>query len=298
MTFGDGASTFYPLVGLDVSAHEVSHGYTEQNSGLIYDNQSGGMNEAFSDIAGEAADNFFRGAPDFLVGAEIFKAPGQALRYMYDPPLDGISIDHFDDYNNNIDVHYTSGIYNKAFWALATTAGWDAETAFRVFANANRDYWIPNETMLNGSCKVEQAADDNGYDVADVSAAFAIVGLDCDGGGGTQTYTNNIDYAIPDPGQVNSPLVVSGRTGNAPDDAQVHVEILHTYRGDLSVNLVAPDGSVYRLKRPRANDSADNVIRTYTVDLSSESLNGTWRLRVRDRTNGDTGHIDTWSITF
>ncbi|MDY6889581.1 MAG: PepSY domain-containing protein, partial [Pseudomonadota bacterium] len=56
MTFGDGQSTFYPLVSLDVSAHEVSHGFTEQNSGLIYSGKSGGLNEAFSDMAGEAAE--------------------------------------------------------------------------------------------------------------------------------------------------------------------------------------------------------------------------------------------------
>jgi pseudolysin/vibriolysin len=298
MTFGDGFTTFYPLVGLDVSAHEVSHGYTEQNSGLIYDNQSGGMNEAFSDMAGEAADFFFRGAADFEVGAEIFKAPGEALRYMYDPPLDGRSIDNFADYNDSIDVHYSSGIYNKAFWALATTAGWDVESAFRTFANANRDYWVPNETMLQGACKVEQAATDNGYDATDVHAAFVLVGLDCGGGPSTQTYTNDTDYNIPDPGLATSVIGVSGRTGNAPADAKVHVEILHPFRGDLSINLVAPDGTARVLKRARPRDGADNVIATYTVNLSSEALNGNWKLRVRDRTSGNTGHIDTWSITF
>ena len=297
MTFGDGFTTFYPLVGLDVSAHEVSHGYTEQNSGLIYDNQSGGMNEAFSDMAGEAADFFFRGAADFEVGAEIFKAAGQALRYMYDPPMDGISIDNFADYNDNIDVHYTSGIYNKAFWALATSAGWDVESAFRVFANANRDYWVPAETMLGGACKVEQAATDNGYNVSDVHAAFVLVGLNC-GGPGTQTYTNDTDFNIPDPGQVTSTIGVAGRTGNAPADAEVHVEILHPYRGELAVNLVAPDGTIRALKRVRPRDSGDNVIATYTVDLSTEALNGNWRLRVKDRTAGNAGFIDTWSITF
>src|SRR3546814_9119715 len=91
MYFGDGASTFYPLVGLDVLAHEVSHGFTEQNSNLEYAYQPGGINEAFSDMAGEAAEFFFNGENDFLVGGEIFKAPGEALRYMEDPTLDGIS---------------------------------------------------------------------------------------------------------------------------------------------------------------------------------------------------------------
>ena len=73
MTFGDGATRFYPLVSLDVSSHEVSHGFTEQNSGLIYRGQSGGINEAFSDMAGEAAEAYFKEENDFLIGYSIFK---------------------------------------------------------------------------------------------------------------------------------------------------------------------------------------------------------------------------------
>src|SRR3546814_574538 len=131
MTFGDGASTFYPLVSLDVSSHEVSHGYTEQNSGLNYSGQSGGINEAFSDMAGEAAEYYFNGGSnDFLVGAQIFKGSG-ALRYMADPPQDGRSIGHADDYTSGMDVHYSSGVYNKAFYLLASKSGWNTETAFQ-----------------------------------------------------------------------------------------------------------------------------------------------------------------------
>ena len=81
MSFGDGASTFYPLVSADVAGHEVSHGFTEQHSNLTYSGQSGGMNEAFSDMGGEATENYWKGTNDFLVGTEIFKASG-ALRYM------------------------------------------------------------------------------------------------------------------------------------------------------------------------------------------------------------------------
>lgn len=146
MTFGDGLNTFYPLVSLDVSAHEVSHGFTEQTSGLIYAGQSGGINESFSDIAGEAAEFYARGSNDFLVGAEIFKAGNAALRYMADPPLDGLSIGHADDYYAGMDVHYSSGVYNKAFYLLATTQGWDVHNAFVLFATANQYFWYPSET--------------------------------------------------------------------------------------------------------------------------------------------------------
>src|SRR4051812_48362961 len=121
MSFGDGASTFYPLVSADVAGHEVSHGFTEQHSNLTYSGQSGGMNEAFSDMGGEATEYFWKGSNDFLVGEEIFKgAAGQALRYMANPPQDGGSIDNAANYNSSLDVHYSSGVYNKAFYLLAT----------------------------------------------------------------------------------------------------------------------------------------------------------------------------------
>jgi len=189
MTFGDGASTFYPLVSLDVGSHEVSHGFTEQNSNLTYADRSGGMNEAFSDMAGEAAEFFSRGSNDFLVGAEIFKSSG-ALRYMANPPQDGASIGNAADYYPGIDVHYSSGVYNKAFYLLAHKAGWDTRSAFKVFARANQLYWTPDVGFNEGACGVQTASTDLGYTTADVTSAFAAVGVTCgqpDTGGGTET---------------------------------------------------------------------------------------------------------------
>lgn len=115
---------------------------------------------------------------------------------------------------------------------------------------------------------------------------------------GTQTYTNTADYPTRDRGYVYSPITVSGRSGYAPRDTKVAVDVRHTYRGDLQIDLVAPDGSLYRLKNSSSRDSADNVIGTATVNLSSEQMNGTWQLRVYDRYSGDSGYINSWSITF
>jgi len=114
---------------------------------------------------------------------------------------------------------------------------------------------------------------------------------------GGQTYTNTTDYAINNNATVESPITVSGRTGNAPATSRVDVRIIHTYQGDLLVQLVAPDGSLYTLHN-RTGGGTDNIIASYTVNLSSEALNGTWRLRVNDNANGDTGYIDSWSVTF
>ena len=117
------------------------------------------------------------------------------------------------------------------------------------------------------------------------------------GGGGTQNYSNTADYAIRDRATVDSPITVSGRSGNAPSNAQVAVNIVHTYIGDLKVDLVAPDGSLYNIHN-RSGGSADNIVKTITLNLSSEALNGTWKLRVNDAYSGDTGYINSWSVTF
>ena len=184
MVFGDGDSYFYPFVVLDITGHEISHGFTEQHSGLEYFGQSGGMNEAFSDMAGEAVKYFDRGSNNFLVGDEIVKPEvvpllGPSLRDMCTPSNDGVSIDSARDYYDGLDVHYSSGVYNRAFCTLAKTAGWDTRKAFEVFHDANALYWGPLETFGGGACGVEQAAVDRGYPAADVTAAFAQVDVAC-----------------------------------------------------------------------------------------------------------------------
>ncbi len=112
-----------------------------------------------------------------------------------------------------------------------------------------------------------------------------------------QRYTNGTDVAVRDLATVESPIAVSGRTGSTPATASVDVTIRHTYEGDLEVDLVSPAGRVYVL-HDRTGGSADDVVGTFPVTLTSEPLNGTWRLRVDDDARGDTGTLDTWSIAF
>ncbi|MFG2619372.1 M4 family metallopeptidase [Streptomyces sp. NPDC048507] len=109
-------------------------------------------------------------------------------------------------------------------------------------------------------------------------------------------FENTNDYAINDNATVESPITVS-RSGNAPSTLKVDVDIKHTYVGDLKVDLVAPDGSVYNL-RNRTGGSADNIIQSFTVNASSEAASGVWKLRVADLASADTGKIDSWKLTF
>ncbi|MEO3978503.1 M28 family metallopeptidase [Streptomyces sp. CAU 1734] len=112
-------------------------------------------------------------------------------------------------------------------------------------------------------------------------------------------YENLADVAIPDNGAaVTSTVTVAGRTGNAPAALAVGVDVKHTWRGDVVIDLLAPDGTAYRLKNSSTNDSADNVITTFTVNASAEAANGAWKLRVQDVAAQDTGYIDSWKLTF
>ncbi|GAB3952246.1 M28 family metallopeptidase [Streptomyces sparsus] len=115
---------------------------------------------------------------------------------------------------------------------------------------------------------------------------------------GGDEYENTDDLAIPDNGPaVTSSINVTGRTGNAPTDLKVTVDIRHTYRGDLVLDLVGPGGTTYRLKNS-SNDSGDNLNTTYTVNASTQTANGTWRLRVQDVYSRDTGTLNSWKLTF
>ncbi|MDQ3402570.1 MAG: S8 family peptidase [Actinomycetota bacterium] len=110
---------------------------------------------------------------------------------------------------------------------------------------------------------------------------------------------NEGDVFIPDTGVNVSSAITFGAdcTGNGTTTAAVEVSITHTYRGDLVIDLLAPDGTAYRLKNSSGTDSADNVNTTYAVNLSSEVLKGTWKLQVRDIYRGDVGTINRWALT-
>jgi pseudolysin len=177
MYYGDGLNTFYPLTSLGVGAHEISHGFTSQHSNLTYEKQSGGLNESFSDMAAQAAEFYSTGHNTWEIGPEIFKANG-ALRYMADPSKDGHSIGNAKDYNDGLNVHYTSGVFNKLFYLLGTTKDWDTRKAFDVMINANMHYWTASSTFADAACGAVKAAKDLHYDVAAVTEASNGVGID------------------------------------------------------------------------------------------------------------------------
>lgn len=177
MTFGDGDTMMYPLVSLGVGAHEISHGFTEQHSGLEYFGQSGGMNEAFSDMAAQAAEFYSIGKSSWMIGPEIMKEGSgyDALRYMDKPSRDGMSIDTADDYYGGLDVHFSSGVFNHLFYLLANQPDWNIRKAFDVMVKANMDYWTPYSTFDEGGCGMLSAAQDLGFSLDDVKKSLSEV---------------------------------------------------------------------------------------------------------------------------
>ncbi|MFI6760960.1 S8 family peptidase [Micromonospora sp. NPDC050417] len=111
------------------------------------------------------------------------------------------------------------------------------------------------------------------------------------------TQTNGNDLTIPDNSTVESSITISGCARNGRTNATVAVNIVHTYKGDLVVSLIAPDGSAYVLHN-RAGGSTDNINQTFTVNLSSEPANGTWKLRVQDAATLDTGYLNSWTLAL
>ncbi|MFG2938608.1 M4 family metallopeptidase [Streptomyces sp. NPDC048282] len=408
MTYGDGSGNTHPLTALDVAAHEMSHGVTAATAGLTYSGESGGLNEATSDIfaaAVEFYENLPADVPDYLVGEKIdINGDGTPLRYMDKPSKDGASSDYWSPSLGGLDVHYSSGPANHFFYLLSEGSGaktvngvsYDSptydgqpvtgigiENAQRVWYRALTTYMTSSTNYAGARTATLQAAADlfGAYSpsylaVADAWAAinvgnrialgvnvapiadqisgigqavsfqtdayttnsgagltYTATGLpdgltisdtglisgtpttlgtsdvtvtvtDDTGASATERFSWQIAYVyanatrvdIPDnAAAVESPVTVTGRTGNASATTQVYVNIVHTYRGDLTVDLVGPNGTVYSLLN-RSGGSADNVDQTFTLDASAQPLSGTWKLRVQDHAAIDVGYIAQWRL--
>ncbi|MFG2545612.1 M4 family metallopeptidase [Streptomyces sp. NPDC048594] len=127
MTYGDGTGNTNPLTSLDVAGHEMSHGVTSNTAGLNYSGESGGLNEATSDVFGTGVEYFAKNSTDkgdYLIGEKIdINGDGTPLRYMDKPSKDGASKDYWSSGLGGVDVHYSSGPANHFFFLLAEGSG-------------------------------------------------------------------------------------------------------------------------------------------------------------------------------
>ncbi len=137
MTYGDG-NVFKTLVSLDVAAHEMAHGVCSSTAKLVYSGESGGLNEANSDIFATMVEFYAYGAAgkgtvipatggNWTMGEQL-ATPSypRPMRYMQKPSLDGRSPDAWSSTLATLDVHYSSGPMNRAFYFLSQGASTDA----------------------------------------------------------------------------------------------------------------------------------------------------------------------------
>jgi vibriolysin len=200
MVYGDGDGVQSTMLGLsaDVTTHELTHAVTSSESNLTYSGESGGLNEAMSDIFGAYCESYASGTwattnAVFMVGDDIWTpaTPGDALRYMYDPAKDGTSLDYWTSSAGSVDVHYSSGIANLAFKLLSTggthprskstinVTGIGVQKAGAIFYKANVDLMTASTTFAQAKTYTEQAATALGYtaEVASVTQAWQAVGV-------------------------------------------------------------------------------------------------------------------------
>jgi Zn-dependent metalloprotease len=302
MVYGDGNGVDSGMLGLsaDVTTHELTHAVTERESNLTYSGESGGLNEAMSDIFGAYCESYASGTwattnAVFMVGDDIWTpaTAGDALRYMYDPAKDGVSLDYWTSTAGSKDVHYSSGIANLAFTLLSkggthprgksttVVTGIGVQKAGAIFYKANVDLMTPSTTFAQARTYTEQAAatlyGTGAAEIASVTAAWQAVGV----GSGTtpppsctstivlsngQTITNisananewSCTYTLAVPsGASNLTFALSGGTGD----------------GDMYVKFgAAPTSSVYDC-RPYLGGNAE------TCTFASPSV-GTYYVKI------------------
>ncbi|MFJ4825546.1 M4 family metallopeptidase [Streptomyces bacillaris] len=206
MTYGDGEGDKKPLTSLDVAGHEMTHGLTSATADLNYSGESGGLNEATSDILGTSVEFFADNASDagdYLIGEKIdINGDGTPLRYMDQPSKDGSSADYWDENLGNLDVHHSSGVANHFFYLLAegsgkktingvdydsptadgsTLAGIGREKAYQIWYKALSVYMTSTTDYAGARVATEKAATDlfgaDSEELKAVSATWAAVNV-------------------------------------------------------------------------------------------------------------------------
>lgn len=213
MVYGDGDGVWAgPMVTMDITGHEMTHGVTQYEANLTYSGESGGLNEAVSDIFGALVERYADGnvtsSATWYIGEDTWTpgTSGDALRYMNNPTADGYSLDYYTSSAGSTDVHYSSGIANLAFYLLSeggahprlggtAMTGVGADKAAQIWYRALSTY-MTSSTSFSGArtATLSAASDLYGASSAEYTAvgdAWTLVGVSgtTTTGCGSYTYT-------------------------------------------------------------------------------------------------------------
>jgi bacillolysin/thermolysin len=227
MIYGDGGRIFLPLpLELDVVAHELTHGVTNSTSDLIYEGQSGALNESYSDVFGVLIDT-----ANWTLGEDVVKSPPfpvPVLRDMEDPTLGGLydpnnplagigQPSHVNEFANlpisrradNGGVHINSGIPNRAMFLVAQALG--RERTAQIYYRTLTQLLTPDSDFLDAARATQRAAQDL-YGQAEAQAvaqAFSGVGLDIGAGTAPPAQGEDPGPVVPgEPGGAGTPVPI------------------------------------------------------------------------------------------
>jgi len=189
MFYGNGRDAFSPLAGsLDVGGHEMSHGVIQNTAGLVYEYQSGAINESFADIFGTMIDRDDWQLGEDIVNTQYFSSG--AMRDLSNPNNGGNELsdrgwqpkdmtEYYTGSGDNGGVHINSGIPNRAYYLIATAIG--KEKAEQIYYRTLDTYLTANSQFIDLRLGVIQAATDlHGADSQEVQtavSAFDTVGI-------------------------------------------------------------------------------------------------------------------------
>lgn len=307
MVFGDGdGSTFRPLTSLDIAAHEMTHGVTQYTAGLVYQGESGALNESMSDVFGALVEHWVEGDSDdvWKIGEDCYStwSATDALRYMDNPSLDGSSRDHYSTrYTGTADnggVHWNSGISNLAFvlvvdggshpksWHSVTTVqGIGFEAAGRIWYRALDTYLTSSSNFAAARTATLQAAQDlygaDSNEVIAVANAWAEVGVGSpmanpDPGPGTDPTTDPVEPPEPTDTLAAATGEQLAFTVTVPEGATELRVTIQGGTGDADLYLragAAPTTSAYDCRPYRSGNDEECVI--------ANPAAGTWHIGVR-----------------
>ncbi|MGN6088939.1 MAG: M4 family metallopeptidase, partial [Actinomycetales bacterium] len=301
MTYGDGPSNSQPLVSLDVAGHEMSHGVTENTANLTYSGESGGLNEATSDIFGTMVE-FYANNPsdpgDYLIGEKL----GTPFRYMDRPSRDGASPDCWSSTLGSLNVHYSSGPANHAFYLLAegsgaktingvsynsptcnssTVAGVGRDAAAKIWYRALSVYMTSSTDYAGARTAAVKAATDlygaSSAQCAAVEKAFSAIsvsGTTCSGstGGGTGGTGGTGTNVVANPGFESGAVSWTASSGVINNDS-----------------TVSNSGSWEAWLDGYGTTHTDTVSQSVTLPAGASATLGFW-LRVATNESGSTAY--------
>lgn len=291
MTYGDGDGVNSgSLTTLDIGGHEMTHGVTQYEANLTYSGESGGLNESMSDVFGAMVERSVLGASSdvWLVGEDTWTpgTAGDALRYMADPAADGVSKDYYSSTIGSVDVHYSSGVGNLAFYLLSeggthprgksttVVTGIGADKAAQIWYLALSSY-MTSSTSYSGARTATLSAASSLYgststEYTQVGNAWTAVGVAAAGTCSSSSYSGA-------PTKKGKTEYAPSSAGTAVTATKQTVSMTGTTAADFDLYLEVKSGRSWSTVATSATSG------TSTESISYTGSAGTYRVRVYNK---------------